>query len=362
MQTIDNLADCRYCAQVSRASGEDPCGSAPQVDYWLLIELPQPWPTSMFTENFLIKQIFPLIKKLALRRGVMVRPIAIAPDPTYSKPGFTRVIYYQRPARRFAEYTKTEYLVPDDQTASLVIGLLNCLLGKAEDLSQFAPFRQETQHLREILVCTHTQVDLACGRFGAPLYRELRKTYGQPDQALRVWQSTHFGGHRFAPTLIDLPTGQLWGHLEPDVLPHLIERNGDPHQMRHFYRGWTGADRFGQLAEREAWMKAGWAWFTYPRTARTTRKGLTGLKSWLYPVLRFIPIKQLQLWLEQWTQDASWVSVEVTYRDSEGKGRYQVNIEENGEIMSARRSAVKADEKISLTPVKQYRVSLCERD
>ena len=35
---------------------------------------------------------------------------------------------------------------------------------------------------------------------------------------LRVWQSAHFGGHRFAPTLIDLPIGHLWGHLDEEKL------------------------------------------------------------------------------------------------------------------------------------------------
>ena len=360
MVAID-IDACRYCSDVSKANQEDPIGSAPTVDYWILVEFPQPWPTAMFTEHPLIKQMIPLIKKLIFKRGVMVRPLAIAPDPDYSKPGYTRVIYYWRPARQFAEYDKQEYVVPDDQTLPLVTALLTRLLNRSGEVSQFTPYQQDTQAVREILVCTHTQVDLACGRFGTPVYRHLRKTYGQPDQPLRVWQSTHFGGHQFAPTLIDLPTGQLWGHLEMDVLPQLIYRNNDHRQMGRFYRGWTGVNRFEQIAEREAWMQEGWDWFTYPRTAQTLRKGLTGRKRWLYPVLRWLPIKLLQLWLERWTRDANWVDVDVTYDTASESGRYQIRIEENGEIMTARSSAAKANEKMTLAPAKQYRVSHCEQ-
>ncbi|MEO0828561.1 MAG: sucrase ferredoxin [Cyanobacteria bacterium J06642_9] len=362
MQTIDNVADCRYCSQVSKANGEDPIGSAPQVDHWLLVEVKQPWPTSMFTEHPVIAQVLPLIKKLILKRGVMVRPVAIAPDPEYSTSGLTRVIYYRRPAQQFAEYAKQEYVVPDEQASQLVLALLNRLLDNTTDLSEFAAYQQDTQHLREMLVCTHTQVDLACGRFGTPIYRQLRQTYGQPGQSLRVWQSTHFGGHKFAPTLIDLPTGHFWGHLEPEGLPQLVERTGDHRQMQRFLRGWAGCSQFEQIAERAAWMDAGWAWFTYPRTSRTIRKGLIGVKRLLYPTLRWIPINLLQLWLARWTSDASWVEVEVTYTSPkgtspEGNGCYRITVEEGGEVMSAKRSVVDKDQKISIAPVKQYQVS-----
>lgn len=267
------------------------------------------------------------------------------------------MIYYRRPAKQFAEYTKTEYVIPDSLATQLVIALLDRLSGKPTDLSQFAIYQQDTQHLREMLVCTHAQIDLACGRFGTPLYRHLRKTYGQPNQPRRVWQSTHFGGHQFAPTLIDLPTGQVWGHLEPEILPQLVEHRGDPHQMRRFFRGWAGCNKFEQIADREAWMQEGWDWFTYPRTARVTRKGLNRLKWLLYPTLRWIPNNLLQLWLEQWTSSARWAAVKMTYTSPQGNGSYQMLIEESGEVMSAPNSAAEKGQQISMTSVKQYRVS-----
>ena len=357
MAALDNLTDCRYCSQVSKTSGEDPIGSAPRVDYWLLVEVKRPWPVSMFTENPIIAQVISIVRKLTLRRGISIRPIAIAPDPDYSTPGSVRMIYYSRPAKQFSHYLKQEYVVPEEQAPDLAVALLNRLLGKKTDLSMFSAYQQDSQHLREILVCTHTQVDLACGRFGTPIYRQLRQTYGRSGQSLRVWQSTHFGGHQFAPTLIDLPTGQLWGHLEPDILPQLIKRSGDHHQMRRFYRGWTGCTRFEQIAEREAWMREGWDWFTYPRMASDQRKGLQGLKRFLYPALRRIPIRTLQFWLEFWTKDALWANVHLRYTSPHGDGLYQITVEEIGEVLSAHASPDTNKQTITTVPVKQYRVA-----
>ena len=359
MQTIDNLtdnlADCRYCSQVSKANGEDPIGSAPQVDYWLIVEIPQPWPTAMFTEHPIISQIFPLIKKLIFRRGVMVRPIAIAPDPEYSVPNFIRILYYQRPARQFAKYTKEEYLVPEEKAIDVALGLLHRLLGKQNPIASFDAYKQDTQHIREILVCTHTQVDLACGRFGTPIYRELRKRYGH--STLRVWQSTHFGGHKFAPTLIDLPNGQFWGHLESDMLSQLVQRSGDHRQLAKFYRGWAGVSQYEKMAERAAWQEEGWDWFDYLRTAKTTDKGVRGFKRFAYQILRLIPIKVLQLWLEQWTNQATWVNMTVSYDTPSNRGTYKITVKDSGEIISANRSATETSQPIELQPVRQYQVT-----
>ncbi|MEL6263863.1 MAG: sucrase ferredoxin [Cyanobacteria bacterium J06626_6] len=371
-QNANAIAQCRYCSEVSKASGEDPIGSAPQVDYWLLVEIPQPWPTSIFTENEIIAQIIPRLKRLFFRRGLTIRPVAIAPDKDYSKPDFTRILYYSRPAKQFAHYEKEEYLVPHQNAAGLALALLDRLSGKVNALVPFAAYKQAHTPHREMLVCTHTQVDLACGRFGTPLYRQLRKQYGQPEQQpeqqnhppLRVWQTTHFGGHQFAPTLIDLPTGQFWGHLSSDVLPQLISRTGNPETMKPFYRGWAGVNRFEQMAEREAWIKVGWDLFTYPRTARIVRKELTGPKKLLYPLLRWVPIKLLKIWLERWTGAARWTEVEVVCSASDripnSQSHYRVRIEETSEITSASRSVAKADERIELKVVKQYQCSLLQ--
>lgn len=57
-------------------------------------------------------------------------------------------------------------------------------------------------------VCTNGQRDSCCGRFGMPVYRALRERVGE-----RVWQVTHLGGHRFAPNVLVVPQGALYGRV-----------------------------------------------------------------------------------------------------------------------------------------------------
>lgn len=356
MTTTDALDHCRYCSLVSKANGEDPIGTAGTADHWLIMEIPQPWPKEMFTSHPLISQLLPLFKKLILRRGIRLRPIAIASDPEYSRPGYTRIIHYRRPQKYFARYQKQEYLVPEDKAHELAIALLNDLQGKGNNLSTFASNRQSTEHIRDVMVCTHTQVDLACGRFGTPLYRQLRQDYAQPN--LRVWQSTHFGGHKFAPTMLDLPDGQFWGHLEPDTLDAIIHRRGDVSNLRSFYRGWAGLTQFEQIAERELWLQNGWQWFTFPRTGKIQRKGLSGIKKFIYPTMRLVPIPLIQMWLEKWTCDPDWVEVEIEYHDLHGsQQRYSARVETKGTVVTAPKSSAERGTPIETILIPQYRVS-----
>ena len=60
-----------------------------------------------------------------------------------------------------------------------------------------------------LLVCTHGRRDRCCAVDGRALARAVAAT-GESD----VWESTHLGGHRFAPTALVLPTGYLYGRLD----------------------------------------------------------------------------------------------------------------------------------------------------
>jgi hypothetical protein len=60
-----------------------------------------------------------------------------------------------------------------------------------------------------LLVCTHGRRDRCCALDGRALLRALTDA-GEPD----VWESSHLGGHRFAPTALVLPTGYLYGRLD----------------------------------------------------------------------------------------------------------------------------------------------------
>ncbi|MFN6470949.1 MAG: sucrase ferredoxin [Nostoc sp. SerVER01] len=320
--------DCRFCSLVSKANGEDLIGTAGTCEHWLIMEVPQPWPQEIFQQNPIIKSVIDLFQELIFQHGVNIKPILIAPDREYSHPGFTRIFYYYRPAKMFSQFEKQEFIVPESKAADLLTAIFQQLIQQPNNLSQFQQYQQQTSDIRELMVCTNAQVDLACGRFGTPIYRQLRKEYAPvSNEKLRIWQTTHFGGHQFAPTLIDLPQGCLWGHLEPDILDLLVQQNGSVSNLRQYYRGWTGLSKFEQIAEREIWMQSGWNWLNYLKAGKV-------------------------LVMEK---DGDWAEVKIDFAllDGSMSGAYEARIEVCGEVMSAFNSG----KEMELEAVKQYRVS-----
>ncbi|MFN6534927.1 MAG: sucrase ferredoxin [Nostoc sp. EkiNYC01] len=320
--------ECRFCSLVSKANGEDLIGTAGTCEHWLIMEVPQPWPQEIFQENRTIKSVMGLFQELIFKHEVNLKPMLIAPDREYSHPGFTRVFYYYRPAKLFSQFEKQEFIVPESKAAALLTAIFQQLMQQPNDLSQFQQYQQQTSQIRELMVCTHAQVDLACGRFGTPIFRQLRKEYAPVSNGkLRVWQTTHFGGHQFAPTLVDLPQGCLWGRLEPDVLDLLVQGNGSVSRLLQYYRGWTGLSKFEQIAEREIWMQSGWSWLNYLKAGKILAMEKNG----------------------EWAE----VQIDFALRDGSTLGTYEARVEVCSEVMTAFNST----KEMELEAVKQYRVS-----
>jgi len=345
--------DCRFCSQVAKANGQDPIGSAGTYDHWIIAEIPQPWPTTIWKEHPIVAPVMATVQSLR-EQGISVRPLMIAPERDASHPDKTRLFYYRRPTHHFATFAKQEFILPTAE----VVPLVTALLQQPDHLPQFEAYRQPTDHIRELFVCVHGNVDVACSRFGYPIYQHLKKTYAvewKPDSPyphlphspspplktqnpklktsptpLRVWRCSHFGGHNFAPTLIDLPEGRYWGHLDPDILEALIHRNVPVAQLRPFYRGWAGLGQYEQILERELWMQFGWEWLSYLKAGQT---------------LAIDPDN------EDW--EADWAEVRIDYASPDGtvQGAYTARVEVSSTVLTQWSSKTP-----ELEAVKQYRV------
>ncbi|NEQ29421.1 MAG: sucrase ferredoxin [Leptolyngbya sp. SIO4C5] len=330
MTANEILSDCKFCSIVSKTNGEDPIGSAGPRQQWLVMEVPQPWPAGFWQENPQLQPIAQTAQTIYEEQNHFPRLLAIAPDHQYSQPNVTRILYLQRPQGLFATLERHEYLVPQAEMSDVAIALLT----QSEQLSQFATYHQDTQPKRDLLVCTHGNVDVACARFGHPIYKQLREDYA--GDTLRVWRCSHFGGHQFAPTLIDLPEGRYWGHLEPDILDLLVRREGSVTGLRPYYRGCAGLTQFEQIVEREIWMREGWDWLNYHKAGQILAKDETN-------------------------EDADWAEVRIDFASSNGtvSGAYEARVEVSHRVTTMWQSG---DEE-SIATVKQYQVSrLVKRD
>jgi hypothetical protein len=102
------------------------------------------------------------------------------------------------------------------------------------------------------LVCAHARRDRCCGRFGAPLARELAERYPE-----RVWETTHLGGHKHAANLALLPHGLYYGPVDLPAALGAIEAYERGEVTVHRYRGRAGRDEAWQEAELAALVAGG---------------------------------------------------------------------------------------------------------
>lgn len=321
METLnEELMKCRFCSEVSKQNGEDTNGTLYPFDSWLMFEIKQPWNVNMLAEPQPIPQTaIDLIQEIHQQRKIKFWQLAIAPDREYSTSDRIRIFHYSRPAQLFAKYDKREYLLPWELIGELIFALCK----KPQLLTNFDKYLQDTSHIREIMVCTHGNVDVACARFGYPIYQELRQNYACSH--LRIWRCSHFGGHQFAPTLIDMPYGRSWGHLTSEILPNIIYQKGDINQLRLFYRGFFGLPSFAQILEGEIWLQEGWNWYEY---------------------LKFGQVLEL-------TEDKTKAVVEVNFAspNQEVKGKYQGIIKQTHQVITQHQSKDK-----NLLSIPQYQV------
>lgn len=126
--------------------------------------------------------------------------------------------------------------VPIETAAEIVTGYVSGSLTRGEIATR--PM---------LLTCTHGQRDRCCARFGLALIDAMRACDGF--ESIDVREASHLGGDRFAPTVMILPSGHVYGHLTADDASALIDaaRGGAPLLSR--FRGSFWRDVREQLAD-----------------------------------------------------------------------------------------------------------------
>ncbi|RLP12425.1 sucrase ferredoxin [Propionibacterium australiense] len=256
MRSRDERARDRHapCSTIARASGEQLIATATPYDRFVLVEVQAPWPDDMRTPPWMRSDWSPE-RVGALNRaiagaeaaGVRAKFVALAPDRQYSVPGNPRAIILERHAGHCIRWVRQEFFLGEEDGLDQMCAVAGGPLGQDG-------FR--VGRVRELLICAHGQVDSCCGRLGVRLHRAARQMLGG-DTTTRVWRCSAIGGHRFAPTALDFPSGRMWGHLVEDDLPVLLTgREIDPIWDR--YRGAVGLDtRAEQAVEGELLRRYG---------------------------------------------------------------------------------------------------------
>jgi hypothetical protein len=184
------------CSEESAEREEPMLGTASTVRSWLLIEHPGPWGRFALPDSRLPDGLGDALRLRADASGVRVLLIR--------RPGRSA-----RSTRAFAirsgpEDPWIERLELERFETALQLGLDR--LGRGERLGAGVP------HERAVfLVCTHGRHDPCCAERGRPLAEALSSSF--PDE---TWESSHFGGDRFAGNLVVFPHGFYFGRVWPE--------------------------------------------------------------------------------------------------------------------------------------------------
>ena len=172
-------------------------GTAARADFWLAIEQPGPWGNRAATQSHLDPELGATLDAWCTERGGRLCLIR--------RPGQ----HADRGQARHQVLLATDLPGRPQLLGTTVANLhsLPPLLGDWRP-NQTAP-EQFTSHPGVLLICTNGRRDQCCAIQGRPLAHDLAATH--PDQ---IWEASHTGGHRFAPTGVALPTGQTFARLD----------------------------------------------------------------------------------------------------------------------------------------------------
>ena len=80
-----------------------------------------------------------------------------------------------------------------------------------------------------------------------------------PAPEVRVWRTSHTGGHRFAPTALVLPSATLWAWADVALLDRVVGARGPVSEVVSRYRGCaTLGPPPHQAVEKSVLAEVGW--------------------------------------------------------------------------------------------------------
>ncbi len=201
-------------------------GTAPRVRRWFLIEDAGPW-SNRAVDDHRAPHV------LALREELL-------PDD--------RILLVRRRGQRSVSAADASVwqFSPDDPFV-LVTSAHSLALNSSTDAVHWS----STDEHPRVLVCTNGKRDTCCAVHGGALIRE---SGGVSD----VWESSHIGGHRFAPTVLHVPTGYVAGRVTRPILETLC-RGDSPRIDPDKLRGRSDFSAPEQAADIAVRAFAGWA-------------------------------------------------------------------------------------------------------
>lgn len=189
---------------LSEAAHESGYGTAPHTLGWVAVEQPGPWGRDAVRESHLDPQLGAALAESVQAVGwrfALIRHPGTHPDDHRRRP-LRLLVASCVPGR--------EWLLNGCFSDPATLRGLNlAALGRSDRAGVAASLPglavDSTSHL---LVCTNGRRDVCCAVRGRPVAVGVAAAGAGP-----VWETSHTGGHRFAPTGVLVPSGTVLGRL-----------------------------------------------------------------------------------------------------------------------------------------------------
>ncbi len=195
--------DVTRCSLQWRGSSHPAAGTAPLAEFWIAVEQPGPWGRSALTQSGLDADLGERLEAAVAAAGGKVVLIRRPQERATDLPD-TRTVLVA------GNFLIAPWLGRRDVPLADLAGVLDELIGH---LPHLAAASRPPEGFRPappvLLICTNGKRDRCCAIESRPIAEAATREVG----AARVWESSHLNGHRFAPTGVVLPTGQMFGWL-----------------------------------------------------------------------------------------------------------------------------------------------------
>ena len=226
------MSDSKFCSLQVKETGEPLAGTAPFARHFVFIT----WPKKYWQYEALdSKGGFPKGLKEWMKAQSEISgkvSIRLVSHKGLSNESVTLFIY--------PEKIYFSNILPEE-----ISNVLNSHFLKESNFEKTAK-KIEKEH---IFVCTHGRHDKCCAKFGQELADNLRNHLTDQKNNIDVFDSSHLGGHRFAPTMIDFPAGRAYGHITTEEIPDYLESRKQGMVYAPAYRGSVFLPDLFQVAE-----------------------------------------------------------------------------------------------------------------
>jgi len=192
------------CSVLSDNAGASALGTAPAATFWVALEQNGSWGARAATQSNLDREVGMALDRRCQEAGgrfILIRRPEAHSDAQVGRP---HRVYLA------GGLSESPWMLQEsvDDPAGLLRLPWTAL--REGDLAavQAADPQLDRSPVPVLLVCTNSRRDICCALRGRPVALECSE-----QRPGRVWECSHTGGHRFAPTGVLLPHGQTFARL-----------------------------------------------------------------------------------------------------------------------------------------------------